>query len=174
MLALGIRRYVLKNANNLNRQTIALDLVKERLAQQIESVKSLDIKASIVLAIIGFIFTGYLQSVIKQVNSIWLRGATLSILILAAIFAVITFVQVRHDWRNDPDPDKLLDIIKEADFRNYTDEEISAYILGSMAESYEDNKILYARRYRFLYISLALVLVAAIMIVIQAVTEGLH
>ncbi len=159
---------------DINRQTLAYQLVKERLAQQIESVKSLDIKASIVLAMIGFIFTGYLQSVLKQVDSLWLRSATFSILILAAICAVGTFVQFKHDWRNDPDPEKLLKIITDSGFKDYTDKEISEYILKFMAESYEDNKILYAKRYRFLYLSLLLALAAAIMIVIQAVSEGLH
>ncbi|HEX5744541.1 MAG TPA: hypothetical protein VFX84_03790, partial [Candidatus Saccharimonadales bacterium] len=77
------------------KQAIAYELVKERLAQQIESVRNLDIKASITLAIIGVIFSGYIQSIIKHVDSRWLRSITLILLIVAGIFAVKTFVQTK-------------------------------------------------------------------------------
>lgn len=164
-----------KELSDINRQTLAYELVKERLAQQIESVKSLDIKASITLAIIGVIFTGYLQSVITHVDSRWIRLLTFLILILAGVFAVKTFVQTKsnnwNDWRNDPDPEQLLNIVTNPDFKSYNDVEITNYILKSMAASYEHNIRLYRKRYNSLYISLALVLAAAIIIGIQVILE---
>jgi len=165
-----------RKTTQLDQQTLAYELVKERLAQQIESVNSLDIKASIVLAIIGVIFTGYL-GLIDRLHNDWLRSVTLLILTLAGFFAVKTFVQTKRrrdgwdDWRNDPEPEQLLEIITDPDFDTYTEGEITSYILDSMARSYEHNKTLYRQRYNFLYSSLALVLLSVIIIGIQVILE---
>lgn len=160
-------------ATQEDKEKLAFELIKERLSQQIDSVRSLDLKASIVLAMIGVIFTGYIQRIEPDIESLWVRGVTFLLLILAGLFAVLTFVQRRtktglDDWRNDPEPKKLFDMISDPKYKVYKYSEVGEHIMSSMVESYESNKRLYKKRYDYLYRALFFLLIAIIIIGVQA------
>lgn len=160
-------------ATQEDKEKLAFELIKERLSQQIDSVRSLDLKASIVLAMIGVIFTGYVQRIVPDVESPWLRAATFIPLIVAGCFAVLTFVQRRSrrgldDWRNDPEPKKLFKIIENPRYKVYKYSEVTEHVMRSMVEAYESNKKLYKKRYDYLYTSLLFLLIAIIIIGVQA------
>ena len=150
---------------------LTYDLVRERLAQQIDSVKSLDLKASIILAFIGVVFTGYLQLIDTYSDITVIHIITILLIVLAGVYCVLIFVQFKgKDWRNDPEPKTLNSINRDQKFSEYSESELKEHIVNSIVFAYESNREIYKTRYKYLYISLSLVLAAVIMIAIQLVT----
>jgi len=143
-------------------------VIEKRLEQQIDSVKNLDVKASITLAVVGVLCSGSIQLVtldgLSHFFRLLLLGSFIS-LVLAGLSGVLVFVQRRDgpqglkDWRNDPDPAKLLAIADK-----YSEMQLRSFILVAMEQSYDHNRDLYRERYKFLYASWALAGVSVILL----------
>lgn len=100
------------------------DNISRRLEQQIESLGSIDIKASILLATIGILTAGYFQLLASKSFSFsdfkYFVILEILFLFLAGIYSFKAFIQNRNEkWRNDPQPSKLVSTFVQNSSKGY-------------------------------------------------------
>lgn len=149
--------------------------ISKKLEQQLESLSSIDTKASILLAVIGVIFAGYFQlltsSELGFIHLRWLVMAELLLFALAGFFVFKAFLLGKDEtWRDDPKPKKLLEhFAKHSDEGEYG---MKDEIIKSMSESYEanfpkiDEKYAYLRKGRLLLYLGITILIAHLSIIL--------
>ena len=125
------------------------EIVSQKLEQQISLLRSLDTKASILLAAISLLFAGYLQLLDSELldyrNFLLLVVTELYFFALAiATVLWLLFFNRTLTWRDDPEPDGLVSIYSvlrednDQEFLNFA--ELKSAVLDNMAEAYEENR----------------------------------
>lgn len=136
-----------------NQYDLLYDNISKKLEQQMESLSSLDTKASILLAVVGVIFAGYFQLLTARgtgfTNYPLLMLLEIVAFVSSGAFTFLAFFLKRTEvWRDDPRPKKLLDLFAEnSDQGEYW---LKDKINKSMSESYEHNDVLITRKYEHL------------------------
>lgn len=126
--------------------------ISRKLDQQVESLGSIDMKASILLATIGILFAGYLQLLVSQ--EIGFRNyrffVVLEIIsfIVAGLYVFRAFILNKKEiWRSDPRPHKLIYIFsKNSSKGEYW---LKDQIIKNMNEAYEHNDQLIIKKYNY-------------------------
>lgn len=152
-----------------NRHDLIYENISRKLTQQIESLGSLDTKASIMLAFVGVIFAGYCQLLTADrlgfTDYPVLICLELLTLIVAGFFVFKTFFLRDEDfWRDDPRPDKLLAVFR--DNPNMGEYSLKNEIYLSMSKSYTHNDALIKEKFihlhtakRILYIGVVIMFI---------------
>ena len=141
------------NNSGLKKQyDLLYENISRKLSQQIESLGSIDTKASILLVMIGVLFTGYLQLLSNQEMGfkdyeIFVILEILSFLVAGAYVFRAFMLSKKEIWRNDPRPQKLVEIFsKNSSKGEYW---LKDQIIKNMNEAYEHNDGLIIKKYNY-------------------------
>ena len=143
--------------NDIQKQyDLLYESVSKKLEQQVSSLGSIDTKASILLAVVGVVFAGYLQLLTSSVISF----SEFPLFILLEIGAFVSagfyifkaFILDNNEvWRDDPRPKNLLEVFAEHSEKG--EYWLKSEIIKSMSQSYEHNDILIIKKYDSLLIA---------------------
>jgi hypothetical protein len=144
--------------------------ISRKLEQQIESLGSIDIKASILLATIGILTAGYFQLLSSKSFSFsdfrFFVIIEILFLFLAGFYSFKAFIQNRNEkWRNDPEPSKLVSTFVENRSRGYY--WLKMDIIAWMVKANEKNTHLIETKYDAIRKAQYFLLVAIVIIIIH-------
>lgn len=130
---------------------LVYEVAKNQLDQQIASIDAFTTRAALVLATCGVVFAGYLQLLSSE---LWIFNChqklfvfEIGAVILAGLFAFLALVfgSEKEPWRYDPNPEKLYQLAERV-----VDLDIEDEVTKSMIESYNHNRTLFEKKYRYL------------------------
>ncbi|PIS08350.1 hypothetical protein COT76_01915 [Candidatus Berkelbacteria bacterium CG10_big_fil_rev_8_21_14_0_10_33_10] len=126
--------------------------ISRKLDQQVESLGSIDTKASILLATIGVLFAGYLQLLASQEMGfkdyrIFVILEILSFLVAGFYVFKAFMLSKKEIWRSDPRPQKLIEIFSKNS--NKGEYWLKDQIIKNMNEAYEHNDGLIIKKYNY-------------------------
>ena len=160
------------NKDIKNQYDLLYNNISSKLEQQIESLNTLDTKASILLAVIGVMFAGYFQ--LFTCNEIefkrYLPFVILEILsfVISGFFVFKAFILSKNEcWRSDPNPKSLLDAFaKNSGKGEYW---LKDQIMKNMSEAYSSNSSLASKKYRYFLAARAILYFGIIILVLHLV-----
>ncbi len=141
------------NENNQdlkNQYDLLYENISRKLDQQLESLSSIDTKASILLATIGVLFAGYLQLLDSQGMGfgdyrIFVVLEILSFLVSGFLVFGAFMLNKKEIWRSDPRPNKLIEIFSKNS--NKGEYWLKDQVIKNMNEAYEHNDKLITKKY---------------------------
>lgn len=147
----GTYALLLMDENDVQRQyDLLYESITKKLEQQVSALGSIDTKASIILAVVGVIFAGYLQ-LLTTAGTVFNNFAVLVTLelcmLLAAGFYIFKAFILNGDeiWRDDPRPKRLLEVF--ADNSKKGEYWLKNEIIKNMSDAYELNDALIVKKY---------------------------
>lgn len=138
------------NQDLKNQYDLLYENISKKLDQQIESLGSIDIKASILLAAIGVLFAGYLQ----LLSNHEIRFSDYRIFVVLEILSFLVsgfyvfralMLSKKEIWRSDPRPKKLIEIFSKNSKRG--EYWLKDQIIKNMNKAYEHNDELIIKKY---------------------------
>ena len=141
---------------------LIFDEVEDKLSVQNNLVPGLESKSAIILATIGFLFSGYLRMLTyweayRSYKFItMLEMATLSVAIAFALYSL--YLAKNQRWRLDPSPRKLIDLVKSNSSKSV--EWVQQQITNSRLKAMDGNAKLIAQMYLRINISVAFIMIS--------------
>jgi hypothetical protein len=138
------------NQDLKNQYDLLYENISRKLDQQLESLSSIDTKASILLATIGVLFAGYLQLLDSQGMGfgdyrIFVVLEILSFLVSGFLVFGAFILNKKEIWRSDPRPSKLIEIFSKNS--NKGEYWLKDQVIKNMNEAYEHNDKLIIKKY---------------------------
>lgn len=140
------------NQDLKNQYDLLYENISRKLDQQVESLSSIDTKASILLATIGVLFAGYLQLLGSQ--EIGFRDYRIFVIfeilsfLISGFFVFRAFMLNKKEiWRSDPRPSKLIEIFSKNS--NKGEYWLKDQIVKNINKAYEHNDKLIIKKYNY-------------------------
>ena len=149
-----------------NSDEIIYSEIKQRLANQSESIRSVDTKASLTLTFVGAILAGL-------VNSVWFIGLKwyyhLAILLSLGVTAAFSLVAVLvRTYRADPDPSGLIN-----NYANKSEVATRGQLIKNMQDSFDKNEATLKDKVKYLKLCFGF-LALAVLILGLSIFLSLH
>ena len=98
------------NDNSKNSDKIIFEEIKEKNEDQFDSIKTIDNKTGIIIALVGVLTIGLLNSNLLEIN-FYFTLSIIALFSLSILFAFLCFIV--KSYHRDPDPSNLIEEYKD-------------------------------------------------------------